>query len=246
MNTTRLLVSPPDRWADLAAESILRYLPFPEDLRHKRRLALALAGGSTPSAVYESLTQQILGASLWKDVDLYLSDERMVPLDDPESNYRMARDTLVHRLGEPQPQLFPVDTSQPAELAAQAYEKLIRQRVTAPEGLPSFDMILLGVGEDGHTASLFPGTDILEDDKRLVASAEHPETRQPRITFTLSLLAAANIVVFLVRGAAKANIVRAIIEDEHASDLPAARAADVAANVLWLLDEEAASKLSDR
>jgi len=246
MNTTRLLISPQELWADEAALSILQYLPFPEDLRPVRRLSLALAGGSTPSKVYESMTQQTLGASVWEYVDLYLSDERMVPPDDPESNYRMVRDSLANRLRDPQPHLFPVDTAQSANLAAHAYEDLIRERVTALEGLPSFDLILLGVGEDGHTASLFPGADTLEDSERLVASAQHPDTGQSRITLTLPLIAAANIVVFLVRGAAKANIVRTLIEDESACDLPAARAASVAANVLWLLDEEAASNLADR
>jgi 6-phosphogluconolactonase len=246
MNATRLLISPPETWADEAAESILRYLPFPEDLQPARRLSMALAGGSTPSTVYGSLTRQTLGDSVWEYVDLYLSDERMVPLDDAESNYRMVRDTFVNRLRDPRPQLFGVNTSQPADVAARTYEDLIRERIPAPEGLPSFDVVLLGVGEDGHTASLFPGADILESDKRLVASAEHPETGQLRITFTLPLIAAANIVVFLVRGAAKAKIVRSLIEDKSTGDLPAAKAATVAANVLWLLDEDAAANLSDR
>jgi 6-phosphogluconolactonase len=245
MNIARLLISPPDQWAAKAALSIRRHLPDPEDLQSERRIAVALAGGSTPATVYESLTQASSGDAIWEYVDLYLSDERSVPLHDPVSIYRMARENFASRLKDPEPHLFPVDTAKPAADAAQAYEELICDRVSATDLVPSFDIVLLGLGEDGHTASLFPGAESLDETERLVMPALHPETGQKRITFTLPLIAAAHQVMFLVRGASKADIVRAIIEEEGASHLPAARAASEATDVLWLLDEAAAAKLSN-
>jgi 6-phosphogluconolactonase len=183
----------------------------------------------------------------WSQIDLFLSDERMVPLDHTDSNYGSARRTLWDRVPEPKPRLHAVNTAETAASAAHQYETLIRRTLSEKAGtIPVFDLVLLGLGTDGHTASLFPGQPVLDEGTLLVAPTRKPQNGQERVTFTLPLLAVARQVVFLVAGAAKAGILEQAYQPEPKADLPATRVASQASDVVWLVDEEAARSLVKR
>jgi 6-phosphogluconolactonase len=191
---------------------------------------LALAGGSTPREVYRRLATARVD---WRSLDVFFGDERCVPADHPDSNFRMAHEALlagvpvrVHRM--------PGETC-----AASAYEAELRAAFEThdrtPEGVPVFDLVLLGLGEDGHTASLFPGDPALLERERLVVRVERPD--HPRLTLTLPVLSAARAALFLVAGAAKREPLRRLLAGDPA--LPASHVG--AARVVIFADREAAA-----
>jgi 6-phosphogluconolactonase len=195
--------------------------------------ALALAGGSTPRLLYRTLAAPPFRDTIpWHRIQFFFGDERAVPLDHPESNYRMAREALLDTLGlraHPMPA---------AEGDAEGYELLLRRRVPAGnDGLPSFDLVLLGVGTDGHTASLFPGTAALAERKRLVVMNDVPALRTKRMTFTFPLLEAARRVWILATGAEKREVVARALGGDP--DLPVSRV-NPRGELVWWLDEAAA------
>lgn len=204
---------------------------------------VALSGGSTPRALYELLASGDYSSRVpWEQTQVFFSDERFVPPDSPESNQRMVTETLLSRV--PIPDRFvhrvPVTGESPEEAAA-LYEEGIRRILTAAPGeVPRFDLIMLGLGPDGHTASLFPGTDALHVDDRLVAANYVAQKDSWRITFTYPLINAARCVMFLVEGESKAEIVSRVLAGE---DLPAARVRPSRGRLVWLLDAAAASKV---
>ena len=186
-----------------------------EAARAERGVAhLALAGGSTPARTYELLPELVRE---WRDVHLWLGDERCVPLDDPDSNHRLVAHALLARLhaGTTPPIVHPIagvgDGDPPA--AAAAYETELRAAVAADErsGLPVLDLALLGLGEDGHTASLFPDDAALEERERLVVAVRGSKPPPDRVTLTLPVLRAARAIVVLTAGAGKADAVRATL-----------------------------------
>ncbi len=203
------------------------------------RIALALAGGSTPRLLYRLLAEPRFAEQVpWPRLHLFWGDERFVTQDHPDSNFRMVREALLDRVPIPSENIYPVDTNAAdAEAAASAYEGTLRRFAAAAdrEGAPLFDIVLLGVGEDGHTASLFPGTPSLEERERWVVGVEGARP-EPRITLTYPALAASGDLVFLVCGVGKRAVLTAIREG---ADLPAARARS-RGETHWFLDEAAA------
>lgn len=200
-----------------------------------RRATVGLAGGSTPRPVYERLRWMPVA---WERLDLWLSDERWVPPDDPDSNGRMVEEALTTHV--PAVVLRPrwSEHLHPADSAA-FYDASLRRIFHG--GAP--DLVLLGIGEDGHTASLFPGTAALNAPEGRIFVENHvPSLDAWRLTVTPALLASARSVVVLASGPAKAEPVRSVLEDEN-SDLPARLVAG-AASVRWLIDSEAASRLA--
>jgi len=166
-------------------------------------VAIALSGGSTPKRLYEVLAAPpFFDRVAWKRVEFFFGDERSVPQDDPESNYAMAKQALLEKIPSPAHRMV-------AERGeAEAYEALVQSRVKRQRGgIPAFDLVLLGMGDDGHTASLFPATAALQERKRLVVMNEVPQMRTRRMTFTYPLLNAADRVWVLVAGRAKRDIV---------------------------------------
>lgn len=206
------------------------------------RFAVALAGGSTPKAAYELLATRYADEVDWANVHVFFGDERSVPPDDADSNYRMAREALldhvpvgsVHRMrGE----LLPDE-------AAMRYEEELREFFGSPGSLPEFDLMQLGIGEDGHTASLFPNTPALEVTDRWVAQNPVPKLETVRITLTLPVINAAKSVSFLVAGEGKAGALREILEgDADPRDYPA-RFVRPAGELAWMADRSAAARLS--
>lgn len=205
---------------------------------------VALAGGRTPAALYAALTKPPLRDRIdWSAVRWFWGDERAVPSDHRDSNCRMARETLLDPLGVPGRRVhrMPADADDlPA--AAIEYEQAIREHVPAgPDGLPVFDLILLGVGPDGHTASLFPGSAGLVARHRLVVAHEIPSLGVWRMTLTFPLILAARRIIVLVTGSDKAAVMSEILAPQaDPSRLPAAGLCGTAGRVVWILDAPAA------
>lgn len=186
---------------------------------------IALAGGTTPHALYKQLAREGVSSDVpWQEVDVFFGDERDVPHDHVESNFRMAQRALLDHVPVSPGRVNPMPAdSDDLHGAAERYEQLIRERVpTLPDGIPSFDLILLGMGGDGHTASLFPFTDALAERERLVVSHFVPVLGRRRMTFTFPLINAARNIVALVTGADKAEAISIILGDDEElrADLP--------------------------
>ena len=207
---------------------------------------VALSGGSTPKGFYSLLAsdETFRSAIAWDRGEFFWSDERHVPPDHPESNYRMAQDSLLAEVPVKANRIHRVRAELPdASVAAIAYEVDIRRTFDAYGSIPRFDLILLGLGADGHTASLFPGTPALAERSRLVTANQVPALGE-RITMTYPLLNAARLVMFVVTGAGKAAAVRAVLQpDPNAPDLPARLIKPEDGEVVWVLDREAAGQL---
>ncbi|MGH9686416.1 MAG: 6-phosphogluconolactonase [Candidatus Acidiferrales bacterium] len=215
-----------------------------EAVQQRGRFAIALAGGRTPARLYALWAQSDAEANgaPWDRVHLYWGDERYVDHDDLLSNYRMAQEALLSRAPIPAENVHPMPTgcALPEE-CAEAYEEELR-KVFGSE-TPAFDLQLLGLGPEGHTASLFPGSDVLEERTRWVAAVEAPATPRQRLTLTPVVLNQGRNTWFLVSGADKWQIVQALgDEDENSratSQYPAARL-QPAGKVLWFFDRAAA------
>lgn len=208
------------------------------------RFAVALSGGSTPRSLYTLLASHVIPTLAWDKIFFFFSDERFVPPDDPASNYRMASESLLSKIPVPKANVVRVMTEQgTAEAVAKSYEQSIRSffRVQANE-IPRFDLILLGMGTDGHTASLFPGTRALDETKRLVVANWVDKFKADRITFTLPLLNSAARVMFIVSGHEKAGMVRRVLRDKE--NLPAARVQPADGDLIWMLDQAAGCELT--
>lgn len=208
------------------------------------RCSLALSGGLTPKGTYGLLAQRYGGKIPWPSLDLFWSDERCVPPWDRHSNFRMAREALLDHVPIPSDRIHRIQGLRPPGIAASAYEETLREHF-GPASQHTFDLVLLGLGGDGHTASLFPGSPALHEVSRWVVAAEAPPGTSPpwRVTLTLVALNAARQALFLVSGEDKAQVARAVLsEDGASSGLPAARVRP-GERLLWFLDRSAASML---
>jgi 6-phosphogluconolactonase len=239
----------PDQLAAEAAERILEAAA--EAIRARGVFRIALAGGSTPEKTYTLLGQPERAARIDRaKTYLFFGDERFVPPDDPRSNFGMARRTLLSRLSLPAGHVLPIPTDgKNAAEGAAAYARTLASEFTLGPagGLPRFDLILLGLGDDGHTASLFPGAAALNEDRAWVTWSP-PGTLPPpvdRVTLTFPVLNAARQVLFLVAGAKKAVPVRDVVEGRCTREQrPAAGVRPSDGTVTWMLDEAAAGLLT--
>lgn len=244
----RELVIVPDAGA-LARAGAARVRAAIEDAaRATRRCTVALAGGRTPRGLYEVLAEQ--GADFpWEHVELWFGDERHVPPDHSDSNYRMVRDALLSRVAIPAANVHRMRTEQPdAQTVAADYARDLTTAFGVAAGSwPTFDVILLGMGVDGHTASLFPGTPALDVRDCLTVPVWVAELRSWRITLTYPVLNAARQVCVLVSGADKAETLRAVLEGgEDGAHFPVQDVHPQQGLLTWLVDEAAASRLTRR
>jgi 6-phosphogluconolactonase len=205
-------------------------------------MTMALSGGSTPRHMHEILAQR--PHVDWSKVHVFWGDERTVPPDHEESNFRMAKESLLERVSVPNDHIHRMAGEKDPDVAAKEYEQTISQvfGVRPPE-IPRFDVILLGMGADGHTASLFPGTDALDERERYVVANHVPQQNTDRLTLTFPVLNAARLVIFMVAGADKADAVQQCLSGEQAIH-PAARVQPTDGQCRWLLDAEAAARLT--
>ncbi len=209
------------------------------------RFSVALSGGSTPKALYSLLASNYANFA-WNRVFLFFGDERHVPPTDPESNYRMVNESLLSKITIPAENVFRVQGENPdAAAAASDYEAQIRRFFELKSGeFPRFDLILLGMGPDGHTASLFPDSEALNEQSRLVVANWVAKFNTHRITFTFPVLNRAGEVMFLASGADKADMLHQVLETKSTPPLPSQRVEPSDGKLLWLLDEAAAAKLT--
>lgn len=242
---TITILNDPDALADAAARLVVGAAA--EAVGARGRFTIALAGGLTPVATYAKLA-----APPWRDrvewgrTWVFFGDERAVPPDHPESNYRMAHETLLAKVPIPKAQVWRIrGEAEDPEAGAAEYAKALAEAFGTRRGqLPRLDLVLLGLGVDGHTASLFPGSPVLREVFRTVAAVHAGAAAIPqRLTLTLPVLNAAARVVFLVTGAEKAKVLKAVL-GEHAL-LPAALVSPENGELVWLVDRAAASLLPD-
>ncbi len=212
------------------------------------RFTFALSGGNTPKKVYGLLATEPYNSQIdWTRTEIFWSDERCVASDDPESNYRMAHEVLLSKVPIPAQQIHRVPADQPdRDAASLAYAEDI-QRTLGTNGVPRFDLIQLGMGPEGHTASLFPHQPSLHEEQRLIMPVIVSKPPPPRLTFTPPLLKAASHTLFLVTGTDKADAVQAVLEGDYQPDeYPAQIVRTMRGEVTWMLDAPAAEKLSQK
>jgi len=207
------------------------------------KFSVALSGGSTPKNLYQLLASGAFPTFAWDKTYFFFGDERHVPPDDPESNYRMANEAMLSKA--PAHNVFRIPAEmKDADAAASAYEQGLRNFFRLGAGdFPRFDLILLGLGPDGHTASLFPGTSALKETKKLVVANWVEKFKTQRITFTYPVLNNAACVMFLASGADKAGILREVLENPRA-DLPSQKVRPTDGNLIWMVDRAATAELS--
>jgi 6-phosphogluconolactonase len=224
--------------SDAAARAIVAIAQ--KSVAARGRFTIALSGGNTPKRTHELLAERHRGEIDWTRTEILFGDERFVPADDPRSNYRMAKETLLDPAGIAPGQVHAIPTTVASVAAAsERYERTLRDVL----GSDAVDLVLLGVGPDGHTASLFPGSPALDERVRWTRAVDAPTTVQPavpRVTVTFPFLNAARNVLFLVAGADKRPVLTEILADTPSGNqYPAARVAS-AGRTIWMIEQSAA------
>lgn len=205
---------------------------------------VALSGGSTPRRLYTLLgSPPYRNAVDWKQTHVFWADERCVPEYHEESNFKLAVDTLLSRVAIPKENIHRIKGEDGPERAAEEYERDLRSFFDTTE-FPVFDLVLLGAGEDGHTASLFPGSPVLRERTRLAAAVNLQSPKPGRVTLTLPMLNHAVQTLFLASGPAKARVVHAILENGNPLHYPAGLVQPVRGGVTWFVDKQAAGLLT--
>jgi 6-phosphogluconolactonase len=232
-----------DALSHLVAEQFVRLTA--DAIASRGRCAVALSGGSTPKSVYQLLAAPAFRTRVrWRDIHFFWGDERHVQPDHPDSNYRMAVEAMLSKVPVPPANVHRVRSELPdAEQAAREYEGVLRACVGG-EPTPQFDLIHLGIGIDGHTASLFPGSRGLAEGERFCVANWIEQFNSYRITLTLPVLNVARAVTFIVKGTEKASIVQRVLSDPAASPLPAQLVRPVHGTLWWMLDRDAAGELT--
>lgn len=216
------------------------------------RFAVALAGGSTPKAAYELLAGTAYAETIdWSRVEVFFGDERCVAPEDPASNYRMAREALLDHVALPPANVHRMHGEDDPAQAADSYERDLRRAFATLQGLPRrepgacFDLVLLGLGHDGHTASLFPGSKAVAERGRWVEAVYAERVSMWRITLTPVIINAAEEILFVVSGGSKSEALYAVIEEAASEDrLPARAIAPGRGRLRWMVDAEAAALLA--
>jgi 6-phosphogluconolactonase len=241
------IVSDAEALSRAAAAAIVRQVS--ETLQEREFFTIALSGGSTPRLLFTLLAAETPFRQMvdWGKMHFFWGDERHVPPDHPQSNYRMADEALLSRVPVPTTQIHRVRAEDPdADKVADAYEQELRSLFKLEAGeLPRFDCVLLGMGSDGHTASLFPGTAALNEQERLVVANRVEKFKSYRITMTVPVLNHADSIIFLVAGEAKAEALREVLQGERQPErFPAQLIQPTHGKLLWLVDKSAARLLT--
>lgn len=230
---------------DLSEQAAAATAATIDDAVHRRgRCLLVLSGGSTPRGLYERLAATYRDRLPWSRIHLFWGDERYVPPDAPASNARMAREALLDHVPLPPRNIHPMSTQAASpDAAALEYESIVRGEVAG--GNPAFDLVLLGLGEDGHIASLFPHSSALQETTRWVVAATAPAQPATRLTMTLPALTATARIFVVVSGSAKSHALARVLEPtSEAQDYPAVALRAGAPHVTWWVDRDAATQLS--
>jgi 6-phosphogluconolactonase len=224
------------------AEEIVKMIA--ESGKDNSPFTIALSGGSTPELLYSVIGDHFSNSVNWKNVHFFWGDERSVPPDNPESNFGMTSRSLFGKIRIPSNNIHRIRGESDPDKEVLRYSIEIEEYCRKRDGLPVFDLIILGLGEDGHTASIFPSNIKLMESVRICAVASHPVTMQKRITLTGRIINNADKVTFLITGKKKAEIVEKILnKGSYAENYPASLIVPVYGELIWFLDNEAASLL---
>lgn len=241
MTDARIRVLPDARTASIAAaDAVIAALQAA--VGRNGRATIALSGGDTPRMMYAHFAQALPASLPWDRIHLFWGDERCVPPEHPRSNFGMARDAFIAHVPVPPSNVHRMRGELPPDRAAAAYREELR--ALFGQGLPRFDVVHLGLGDDGHTASLFPFDSVLDERERTVCATRQPGTGEARITLTLPVINAAARVDFLVLGADKAAIVTTVLHGEREpARVPAQGVVPAGGTVVWTLDSASAEQL---
>ncbi|PIB27793.1 6-phosphogluconolactonase [Maribacter sp. 4G9] len=209
------------------------------------KVHIALSGGSTPKIVFDVLASTFNDKIDWVKVHFYWGDERCLPPTDAESNYKMTEEHLLSKIDIPEGNIHRIRGEDDPNTEAHRYADLLEKKLPYMDGVPQFDLVILGMGDDGHTASIFPHEIHLWDSDRLCEVAVHPDTGQRRVTITGRIINHAKVVAFLVTGGGKSEKVRIITQREPGFEkYPASLVSPISKELVWFLDREAASEIS--
>ncbi len=243
----KVIVEPSAEEATRFAAELVKTIICEAVSNEEKLCRVALSGGTTPHGLYQMLAKAAVSGEVpWSNVEIFFGDERDVPHDHADSNYRMAQRALLDHVPIQPQRIHPMPAdAEDLEAAAAGYEAMIRDLVPrGKDNIPCFDLILLGMGGEGHVASLFPGTEVLEENKKLVVSYFVPSLGRNRMTFTFPLLNAAKNIILLVTDSDKANAIASLLGEykKVRSQLPAAHIVPSEGMVVLVLDASAARK----
>jgi len=233
-----------DTPADLARQAADWIAAYAESVLQQRdRFTIALSGGSTPKALHELLALPPLRERIdWSRVHIFWGDERFVPLTDEKNNARMAYDTLLNHVPVPAAQIHVMQTDLDPDASMAAYDQVLHQYFDGHDH--TFDLVLLGMGDDGHTLSLFPGTDVVNEDKEWTSAFFLTQQDMFRLTLTAPVVNKAAAVVFLVAGANKADALYEVLHGPYQPNkYPSQRIKPENGDLIWFVDKAAAAKL---
>lgn len=241
MNEPRIVVIPtPEKWAQKAADLIIEQAQAAIEARGT--WSFVLSGGGTPKPVYQALAER-KGEIDWQNTFIFFGDERCVPPDHPESNYRMAKEAFLDAVPIEQQNIFRMIAEIGPKEAAEDYQGMIEAHFFKAE--KRFDTLLLGLGNDGHTASLFPGEPALKEDTAWVVPSHNPHNQTERLTLTFPAINSARNILFLVTGESKAPVIADVIQNPSGfPNYPAKQVIVTESAPTWLLDQAAASELN--
>lgn len=230
----------PKKVAKAAAKAFIRMI----QKSGQHRFDIALSGGSTPQKLFRRIAEKYKDTIDWNRIHFWWGDERCVPPGSIESNYRMAYETLISQLPVNPDHIHRIRGEEDPDTEAERYSQEITRHLNSREDWPVFDLVILGMGEDGHTASIFPGQMELLTSSSVCAVATHPVTDQKRITLTGKVINNANEIFFLATGRNKARRISEIMNNEDtAGNYPAYHIIPEHGNLVWFIDEEASGKI---
>ncbi len=210
-------------------------------ISERGRFLAALSGGTTPIALFRLLARADLD---WARIHLFWGDERCVPVEDPANNYAQARQALLDEISIPEQNVHRIRSELPPAEAAQEYAAQLREFAEPPLGWPRLDLVLLGLGEDGHTASLFPGSQVEASAPVIAVTGEYQGRPTDRVTLTPLVFNSARLVIFLVSGVGKSGILASVFKGgRHPDQWPAQRIRPSDGRITWMVDAQAASRL---
>lgn len=219
---------------------------FHDFAKDKAQITVALSGGSTPKIVFEELAGNYRERIAWQHIHFYWGDERCVPPSNEQSNYRMTKQYLLDRIDIPETNIHRIRGENDPHVESTNYAHQIQEHLTTSNGIPQFDLVILGMGEDGHTASVFPHQIDLWDSEKFCEVAQHPDSGQNRITLTGSVINNAKQVVFLVTGEGKSEKFNEILNKQgDYNHYPASLVRPVSGNLIWFLDRDAAALINE-
>ena len=214
-------------------------------IAQRGRFLVELSGGNTPTELYQLLAQKPYREQIdWKRLQAFWGDERCVPVENPENNYRQAHDALLGRVHIPQENIHRIQSELEPDAAAEDYARVLKGFATSPLDWPRFDLVLLGMGNDGHTASLFPGSEVTASTPTLAVTAQYEDRPANRVTLTQLVLNAARRILFLVSGESKSETLANVLYGEYQPEkLPAQRIRPTDGELIWMVERAAARKL---